>query len=124
MAQNEQYIEKKYSKFEVAKQYYTILFSVNNLPISNKEVCLVAFSAVNGTISTPPVRDEFIKQFHSSRNGVYNITAKLIKLGIFVKINNKIRVNPHILPDFSVPFIFHIKLINNENLRENRETDS
>ena len=119
-----QKIHKKYSLFEKAKKYYTILFILNDLPISFKEIDLVAFCAIKGTISTPPVRDEFVKLFHSSKNTVYNMSAKLQKQGIFIKTQNKIKINPVILLDFSEELFLAIKLSNDINgtLKEENST--
>lgn len=80
------------------------MFGLNNLHVTNNELNLVAFSAVMGTISTPPIRKQFCEEFDVSAGSVYNMVAKLQKGSILVKDkDNKIRVNPTILPDFTKP---------------------
>lgn len=103
MATPIQRIHKEYkSTFEVARRYYKIIFELNNLHITPKELDLVAFSAINGTISTPPVREQFIKEFNIPIGSIYNMSAKLQKSGVLVKDkDDKIRVHPSILPDFT-----------------------
>jgi len=101
------------SKFEVAKRYYGVLFKVNNIKVKPLEIDLVAFSAINGTITTPPVREEFIRTFQSSKFSFNNMSSRLQKLNILVKKEGKIKVNPIILPDFSSPsFKIEITIIN------------
>ena len=104
MEANFQRIAKTYSsEFEVAKKYYTIVFGLNDIHLTKHELNLVAFSAVNGTISTPPIKEQFCKEFNISSASIYNIIGKLKKLDILIKDkDNKIRVNPIILPNFGL----------------------
>jgi len=93
---------KGVDSFDLARKYYSILFQVNNIPVTAKELDLIAFSAIHGTISTPPIREEFSKRFGIPKASIYNMSSKLQKLNIFVKASdNKIRVNPKIQLDFS-----------------------
>ena len=106
-------IQKSFkSEFEIAKKYYSIVLLLNNLSITPTELNLLSFIAVNGTISTPPVRDEFMKEFDIHKNHVYNMQAKLQKLKLLIKDKeNKVRVNPNIHPDFNNPdLILMVKL--------------
>lgn len=102
---NFQRIEKKFSTdFEAAKRYYTIVLGLNDIHVTKSEMNLIAFSAVNGTISTPPIKQHFCEQFDIPPGSIYNMICKLRKLGILSKDkDNKIRVNPVIRPDFSKP---------------------
>lgn len=98
-----QKISKSYdSLLEIAKKYYLIVFSLNNINVTPNQLELVAFSAINGTLSTPPVRDEFIRKYNIPIHSVYNMIAELKKQNILIKDKDKkIRVNPQILPDFT-----------------------
>lgn len=100
---NFQRIEKKFeTDFEVAKRYYTIILGLNDIHITKSEINLIAFSAVHGTISTPPIKEQFCKEFDVPTGSIYNMISKLRKLNILVKDREKkIRVNPVIRPDFS-----------------------
>lgn len=102
---NFQRIEKKFeTDFEIAKRYYTIVLGLNDIHVTKSEMNLIAFSAVNGTISTPPIKQQFCELFDIPPGSIYNMICKLRKLGILTKDkDNKIRVNPVIRPDFSKP---------------------
>lgn len=110
-------ISKSYdSLFEIARKYYSIVFDLGNIKVTTSELDLIAFSAVNGTISTPPVRDEFIKEFKVPKGSVYNMVSKLQKMKIFVKdTDNKVRVNKQILPDFNNELLLTITINKNAN---------
>jgi len=102
MAQVIQKIEKKYKNdIEFAKAYYSFITQINKIVITPTELDLLSYCSVNGTISTPPVRDAFIKQYNVPKGSVYNIVAKLQKNKLMVKIQGKIRVNPQIQLDFT-----------------------
>lgn len=107
-----QTIEKKVEdKFQVARKYYAFLFDLNGIKLNKSELDLVAFCAIHGTFSTPPVREQFIKEFKVHKNTVYNILSKLQKKKILTKDRDKkIRVNPSILIDFSKPIVLQVKL--------------
>jgi len=115
---NFQRIQKSYkTQFDIAKCYYTIVFGLNNLHVTKNELNLVAFSAVMGTISTPPVRKQFCEEFDIPTGSMYNMVSKLQKQQILYKDQeNKIRVNPVILPDFTRPdLLLIIKMNKDEN---------
>lgn len=98
-----QQIQKKYkTDLEIAQKYYSIIFYLNNIHVTKTELNLVAYVAIHGTISTPSVRESFQKEYDLPINSVYNIVAKLQRNKLLIKDkDNKIRVNPQILPDFS-----------------------
>ncbi len=106
----QQNITKKYSSnLEFAKAYYNFITQINNISITPTEMNLLCYCAVNGTISTPPVRDAFIEQYNVPKGSIYNIVSKLQKLKLMVKIQGKIRVNPAIQIDFN-KMIYKINL--------------
>ena len=93
----------------VAQKYYGILSVINNLNLTEREIQLVAFTAVKGNITYANVREEFCKTYKSSSPNINNIISKLKKMGIFVKENGKVRVNPVIVVDFSKELLLDIK---------------
>lgn len=101
---NFQRIAKSYkSEFEIAKKYYTIIFALNDIHITKNELNLIAFTAIHGTLSTPPIREQFRKEFDIPQASVYNMIGKLKKLNILISDrDNKLRINPIILPNFSL----------------------
>lgn len=116
MEANFQRIQKSYrTEFDIAKCYYTIIFGLNDLHVTKNELNLVAFSAVMGTISTPPIRKQFCEDFDVPAGSVYNMVAKLQKQEILRKDkDNKIRVNPIILPDFTHPELLLVIKLNKD----------
>lgn len=121
-----QEIRKNYkTPFEKAKVYYAMLFSINGMHLSPTELDLVAFSAVNGTLSTPPLRGEFLEKFNLSENYLNTILPKLRKQGLLVKDDNKkMRVNPKILIDFKEDIRLEIKLVTDNQPINDRTEDT
>ena len=109
-----QKINKEYSNsMEFAKAYYTFITQINKIDITPKEMDFLCYCAINGTISTPPVRDAFIKEYSTPKGSVYNMAAKLQRLRLMVKVNGKIRVNPALQIDFNKPaYKIELLLIN------------
>jgi hypothetical protein len=80
-----QKIYKEFPNMELVKKYYAILFLLNDIHVPEKELSLVAFSALNGSLTSPPIRNKFIVLFNSSEGSVYNMMASLQKKNILVK---------------------------------------
>ena len=102
------------SEFERAEVYYSVLSLVNNLGLTEREIQLIAFTAIRGNITNANVRNEFCKKHNSSYNTIKNIVWKLKKYGIFTKQNNKIKINPVICLDFNKPLTLQINIIDGE----------
>jgi predicted HTH transcriptional regulator len=100
------------SVFSKAEKYYSILSAVNDLKLTNREVELVAFTAVKGNISYANIRKEFCDEFKTSSATINNIISKLKKVGVLVKDGTKVKVNPVIVLDFSKDVTLEIKLTN------------
>lgn len=112
-----QEIEKEYgSDVLKAIRYYSILFSLNDIFLSSKQIELIAFTAVRGTISSSTARKEFIDSFDSSSQSLENIKCKLVKMGWLVKVDRKIRVNEILNLDFTKDLKLEIKLIKNDRV--------
>lgn len=102
------------SEFERAEMYYGVLSLVNNLGLTEREIQLIAFTAIRGNITNANVRNEFCKKYNSSYNTIKNIVWKLKRYGIFTKQNNKIKINPVICLDFNKPLTLQINIIDGE----------
>lgn len=87
-------------KYQLAERYYGLLSSLNSLALTKREIQLVAYTAINGNISYPHIKDEFCKKYDTSIQTIYNIVSKLMKLKVFVKGNGNIKINPAIVLDF------------------------
>ena len=96
--------------FNLAEKYYSILSAVNNLKLTQREIQLVAFTAIKGNISYANNRQEFCAKYNSSEATIYNIISKLKKIGVLIKDGNKVKVNPVISLDFESNLVLEIKL--------------
>ncbi len=100
------------SALKKAEMYYSILSVVNNLKLTPRQVQLIAFTAIKGNISYKSIREEFCSLYDSSSATVYNILSELKDTNIFIKENNKIKVNPLITLPFDKDISLDIKLTN------------
>lgn len=98
----------------LAIKYYSILSAINNLNLTQREIQLVAFTAIKGNITFANVREEFCKTYNSTSPTINNIISKLKKIGIFIKENGKVKVNPVITIDFKKDLTLDIKLVHGE----------
>lgn len=106
--------KKEEDEFGVAQRYYTILSAINNLHLTEREIQLIAFTAVKGNISYSNNKEEFCKLFKSSAATINNLISKLKKIGVLIKEGSKIKVNPVIsLPFDKEMVILEIKLHKN-----------
>jgi len=87
--------------YALAEKYYSIISAINNLKLTQREVQLIAFTAVRGNMSYANVRDEFCKRYATTSPTINNTICKLKKLGVLIKEGGKIKVNPMIVLNFS-----------------------
>jgi DNA-binding MarR family transcriptional regulator len=102
---------KSEDKYLLAEKYYSILSAVNNLKLTQREIQLIAFTAIRGNISYANIRKEFCEKYESTSPTINNIISKLKKLGIFVKDGTKVKVNPIIILPFDKDIVLEIKLV-------------
>lgn len=100
-------------EYVMAEKYYTILSAINNLKLTQREIQLIAFTAIRGNISYSTIREDFCKKFNSTSPTINNIISKLKKLKVLVKDGTKIKVNPVILLPFKNNVTLEIKLEHN-----------
>mgnify|MGYP001461352600 CR=1 FL=1 len=107
--------KKEYKdKMEIAEKYYGMLSVLNNLHLTEREIQLIAYSAIKGNISNANVRNEFCKIYNTSYPTISNMVSRLKKLGVVVKEENKkIKVNPKLVIDFSNDVVIQITLKTN-----------
>jgi hypothetical protein len=96
---------------QLAEKYYSILSVINNLRLTDREIQLIAFTAIKGNITYANVREEFYKLHNTTSPTINNIISKLKKIGIFVKETGKVKVNPIIVIDFNKDVTLDIKLV-------------
>ena len=99
------------SEMELATKYYSILSAINNLHLTEREIQLISFTAIKGNITYANVREEFCKTYNSTSPTINNIISKLKKIGVFIKENGKVKVNPVIVIDFKKDLTLEIKLV-------------
>jgi len=104
-------------EYAIAQQYYSILSAINNLRLTKREIELVAYTAVKGTISYANVRSQFCERYNTTPATINNIVSKLKKVGIFVKESGKVRVNPVIVLDFKKNLNLVIGIAHNEKAK-------
>jgi predicted heme/steroid binding protein len=110
-----QVIRKVYpSPIQLARVYYSMLCSIGNIHLSKRQLDLLAYIAVRGTISSVSAREDFCKQFNSSKQTINNIVSELKEIGLLVKENGKIKVKPSIALDFTNDVHLNISLQNGQ----------
>lgn len=116
-----QKIKKTYSQMEMAMAYYSVISVLNHLSLTTRELQLLAFTAIRGSITNPAAREDFCQTYETSQATINNIISKLRKLKLFVKENNKIRVHPALALDFNNPVILQITLNKFSNVETARQ---
>lgn len=96
--------------FLLAEKYYSLLSAVNDLKLTQREIQLIAFTAIKGNISYANIRKEFCDKYGTSSATINNIISKLKKIGVLVKDGTKVKVNPVIILNFDKDIVLEIKL--------------
>jgi DNA-binding MarR family transcriptional regulator len=105
----------KNDSFLLAEKYYAILSAINDLKLTQREIQLIAFTAISGNMSYKYIREDFCKKYDTTSATINNIISKLKKMGVLVKNGSKIKVNPVILLNFSNDdVILEVKLFHGE----------
>jgi hypothetical protein len=115
--ENNKFILQKLRKsfkdeYEKAEMYYNFISSLNKLGLTEREIQLVAFTAIKGNISYANIREEFCTKYNTTAPTINNIISKLKKVGVLVKEGTKVKVNPAIVLKFDNDITLEIKLIN------------
>jgi len=110
----QKFLRKIEDNYAMAEKYYSVLSTINNLKLTQREVQLVAFTAIRGNISYSSIREDFCTKYNSTSPTINNIISKLKRIGVFVKDGSKIKVNPVIILNFSNDVTLEIKMEHNE----------
>jgi biotin operon repressor len=102
--------KKENDVFSLTERYYTILSAINDLKLTEREIQLIAFTAIKGNISYANIREEFCKKHNTSSATINNIISKIKKIGVLIKDGTKVKVNPVIILDFNKNISLEIKL--------------
>lgn len=98
-------------EYQLAERYYTILSAINNLKLTQRELQLIAFTAIRGNISYANIRKDFCEKYGTTNPSINNIISRLKKMGILVKDGTKVKVNPQILLNFEHDITLEIRLV-------------
>lgn len=103
---NEKVLVQKFTKecktpIEIALKYYSVILALGDVHLPPRDLELLAFIAVRGTISSPSAKEEFIRQFDSSVGTINNMTSRLSKRGLIIKQSNKFRIHPRLQLDLT-----------------------
>ena len=104
--------------YAMAEKYYSMLSTINDLKLTQREIQLVAFTAIHGNISYSSIREDFCKKYNSTSPTINNIISKLKRIGVFVKDGTKIKVNPVILLPFDQNITLELKIEHLEPVQE------
>jgi hypothetical protein len=96
---------------EVSYRYYSVLSALNDLELTDREIQLMSFIAVSGSISVPSNREKFCTTYKTTGATVNNMVSKLKKRNLLFKKDGKIVVNPLISLDFSSDITLEIKIL-------------
>lgn len=106
-------LRKVNDEYEMAERYYSLLSTVNDLKLTQREVQLIAFTAVRGNISYSSIREDFCNKYKTSSPTINNMISKLKRVKVLVKDGTKVKVNPIIILDFKKPLTLEIKMEHN-----------
>jgi hypothetical protein len=110
----QKFLRKIEDNYAMAEKYYSVLSTINNLKLTQREIQLVAFTAIRGNISYSSIREDFCKKYNSTSPTINNIISKLKRIGVFVKDGSKIKVNPVIILNFSNDITLEVKMEHND----------
>lgn len=109
----QKFLRKVEDDYAMAEKYYSMLSTINDLKLTQREVQLVAFTAIRGNISYSNIREDFCNKYNSTSPTINNIISKLKRVGVFVKDGTKIKVNPVILLPFNQNITLELKMEHN-----------
>ncbi len=110
-------------KYKLAQKYYSLLSALNNLKLTEREIQLVAYTAIKGTITYANARTEFCQMYNTTTATINNIVSKLKKVGVFIKEDSKVKVNPVIVLDFDKHINLFIQLEHEEDRQDSNDTE-
>lgn len=103
------------TRYEKAQMYYSLLSVWNFFSLTEREIQLLAYTAIRGTISSTSAKLEFTQLYRSSTATINNMVSKLKALKLLVKDGGKYKVNPAIDLDFTQNIVLGLKLLGGDN---------
>ena len=102
--------KKEDSEIKLAIRYFTIIAAIAGIHITTKQIELLAFTAIRGTISAGGAIKDFIEGFDSSKGSLENMKHSLIKKGLIIKHDGKYQIAPPFGIDFKNNLVLQVKL--------------
>ena len=99
-------------KIKKAERYYSLISSLNDLRMTERELQLVAYTAIRGNMSYATIREDFCRAYKTSSPTINNMISRLKRLDVLIKDKGKIKVNPKLLLNFEKDIILQITLKN------------
>ena len=93
---------------ELAEKYFAIISILNNLELAKREIQLLAFTSIRGSIGSETSKQEYVKQYNSSVATVSNIISKLSKTKILMKEQKRYVINKALMLDFNEAIVLGI----------------
>lgn len=119
-----QFVKKHKTQLDLASRYFRLLMILGGekgIHLPPREIDLLAYTAVKGTISTKPAKDEFVSLYKSSTATLNNLISSLTEKKMLYKDKNMIRVHPSIRPRFqenkSISMLINLSI---DDLQHNR----
>jgi hypothetical protein len=106
------------SEFEMAIAYFSLLSSLNSLSLTERELQLLAFTAVKGNMTLGNVKTEFCERFSTTFPTISNIVYKLKKQGLLIKEEGRIKTNKQFPSNFKDGITLNIVLQNESITKE------
>ena len=78
-------------QFATAEKYYSLLSALNGLKLTQREIQLVAFTAIRGNISYANIRQEFCEKYDSL---AFNPALEYLPLETFVPMIYRVFEKP------------------------------
>lgn len=99
--------------YELAERYYSLMSSLNNLKMTQREIQLVAHCSIHGNISHSHIKEEFCEKHNTSVQTISNMISRLKKKNVFIKEKGKIKTNPLFILKFDEDVVLQIRLLHN-----------
>lgn len=113
-------IKKSFAnKIKAGITWFRFIAAINDIKLTKRELELLSFTNLRGTISSLQAKEEFCKIFESSPATISNMIGPLIEKKLFVKEKSKVRVNPSLRVDFSHDFVVRFFI----DVETNKEND-
>ena len=98
-------------QFALAHKYYQIMSVLNDLKLAEGEIQLIAYTAIQGNIADPTIRDAYCKTYKTTPATINNIVYRLKKKKIILKKDKEIYVNPALTQvNFNEPLALVVSL--------------